>query len=293
MKVTTAVILAAGYGSRMLPVTAALQKDLLPILDRPIVDYIVADCLAAGVTKFIFVIRPGSHSMQDFYVGNPGLQEHLARFKKKTALHQLESIHAQATYTFVEQPVEAGYGTAVPLRCAAPHLPKDEAFIVCGGDNFLWRTGGGSDMADLVAAFERTGADGAIMTQVKPQEELFRYGVLDINDTPEGPFLRRIVEKPAPGEAPSTHINISQYILTPQLMPYVMNVTESPTLQEYLVTDAIEKAAQSHKIIVQPATGQYLDGGTVANWLEANLIVAESRPELADFLKKFRRSKHL
>jgi UTP-glucose-1-phosphate uridylyltransferase len=82
MKVTTAVIFAAGFGSRMLPVTSAVQKELLPILDRPIVDYVVADCVAAGVTHIIFVIRPNSHGLQDFYTGNSVLEGHLQRFGK-------------------------------------------------------------------------------------------------------------------------------------------------------------------------------------------------------------------
>jgi UTP--glucose-1-phosphate uridylyltransferase len=93
MKVTTAVIFAAGFGSRMLPVTSAVQKELLPILDRPIVDYVVADCVAAGVTHIIFVIRPNSHGLQDFYTGNSVLEGHLQRFGKTKDLANLNQIH--------------------------------------------------------------------------------------------------------------------------------------------------------------------------------------------------------
>jgi UTP--glucose-1-phosphate uridylyltransferase len=82
MKVTTAVIMAAGYGTRMLPVTASIPKVLLPILNRPVVDYVVDDCIAAGITNIIFVINAGSHSLQDFYSENPSLDAHLNHFDK-------------------------------------------------------------------------------------------------------------------------------------------------------------------------------------------------------------------
>lgn len=286
MKVTTAVIFASGFGSRMLPVTAAVQKELLPILDRPIIDYVVSDCLAAGVTQIIFVIRAGSHAMQDYYTGNPGLQRHLERFGKDKELAKLNRIHAQATYTFVEQPVEAGYGTAVPLKAALSHLPKDEAIIVCGGDDFLWREDGESDLAALVETFEKSGAAGALMTIERPDELLHKYGVLDIARDGDFDYLRKIVEKPAPGAAPSNQINISKYVFSPQLLDYVAKVQKDEKSGEFLITDAVQAAANDHKIAVQTADGQYLDGGSVASWLQANLIVAKSRPELAPSISR-------
>jgi UTP--glucose-1-phosphate uridylyltransferase len=281
MKVTTAVIFAAGFGSRMLPVTSAVQKELLPILDRPIVDYVVADCIAAGITEIIFVIRPNSHGLQDFYTGNSVLEGHLKRFGKDKDLARLGEIHSQATYTFVEQRADAGYGTAVPLQVAADHLPADEAFIVCGSDDFMWRTDGGSDLRDLVETFRESDADGALITIEKPDEELHKYGVLAVEERDGRKYFRSFVEKPTAGNAPSNLINISKYILTPGLLKYVMNVQKDAKSGEFLITDAVNDAAKEHEIVVHSAHGRYLDGGGVAGWLEANLVVAGSRPELA------------
>jgi UTP--glucose-1-phosphate uridylyltransferase len=282
MKVTTAVIFAAGFGSRMLPVTSAVQKELLPVLDRPIVDYVVADCVAAGVTDIIFVIRAGSHGLQDFYVGNAVLEGHLERFKKDKDLATLKRLHSQATYTFVEQRSDAGYGTAIPLQLAAEHLPKDEAFIVCGSDDFMWRTDGGSDLKDLVQTFNEADAAGAILSIEKAQDELHKYGVLEISEQDGHKFLESIAEKPASGAAPSNLINISKYIMTPAMLEYVMKVEKDPASGEFYITDAVRDAAKDHKIVVGQAEGKYLDGGSVASWLEANLTVAQSRPELAE-----------
>jgi UTP--glucose-1-phosphate uridylyltransferase len=282
MKVTTAVIFAAGFGSRMLPVTSAVQKELLPVLERPIVDYVVADCVAAGVTNIIFVIRPNSHGLQDYYTGNSVLEGHLKRFGKVKNLAELDRIHNQATYTFVEQREDAGYGTAVPLQVAAGHLPEDEAFIVCGSDDFMWRTDGGSDLKDLVETFDKADAAGALLTLEKQADELHKYGVLDVEKRDGYEYLRKIVEKPATGEAPSNLINISKYVMTPKLVKYVMDVKKDPDSGELYITDAVQDAARENPIVVQPAKGQYLDGGGVAGWLEANLVVAQSRPELAE-----------
>ncbi|MDF2460978.1 MAG: UTP-glucose-phosphate uridylyltransferase, UTP--glucose-phosphate uridylyltransferase [Candidatus Saccharibacteria bacterium] len=288
MKVTTAVIFAAGFGSRMLPVTSAVQKELLPILDRPIVDYVVADCVAAGITDIIFVIRAGAHGIQDFYTGNAVLEGHLERFKKEKDLANLKRIHSQATYTFVEQRSDAGYGTAIPLQLAAEHLPDDEAFIVCGADDFMWRTDG-SDLKDLVDTFQQSQAAGAIMTLEKPDDELPKYGVLEIEEKDGREYLKGIVEKPKAGEAPSNHINISKYVMTPAILEYIMKIEKDEASGEFLLTDGVQAAAKDQPIVVQQAAGKFLDGGSVASWLEANLTVAQSRPELSERFRVYNR----
>ena len=286
MKVTTAVITAAGYGSRMLPVTSAVQKELLPLLDRPVIDYVVSDCLAAGITKFIFIIRPNSHGLQDYFIGNPLLESHLKRYGKDTAMAKLKAVHDQATYTFVEQPESAGYGSAVPLKLALPHLTKHEAFAVCAGDDFLWRTDGGSDFKGMVDAFTESGSDASIMTIEHPEDQLFKYGVLKVEKEGDREYLRDFIEKPEPGKAPSNLINLSKYILTPNLVRYIEAISLNPKHKEYLVTDGILAIAQKHKMLVHRAQGQYLDSGTVSNWLKANLTVAATRPDLANVMGK-------
>jgi UTP--glucose-1-phosphate uridylyltransferase len=285
MNVSTAVIFASGGGTRMLPVTAAVQKELLPILNRPVIDYLVADCLAAGITNFIFVIRSDSHGLQDYYTGNTALERQLHRLGKESALADLETIHQSATFSFVEQPENAGYGTAVPLKVAAKHLPKDQAVLVASGDDFIWRSNGRSETARLIETFNASQAAGAVTAMTAPQDQLHRYGVLDIRSKGEYQFLNRIVEKPVPGEAPSNLINISKYIFSPQLMPYLSKVKPNPKSGELYITDAVQMAAADLPVAVHETTGRYLDSGNTANWLKANLVVASSNPELAKVIK--------
>jgi UTP--glucose-1-phosphate uridylyltransferase len=283
MKVTTAVIWAGGYGSRMLPVTAGISKVMLPVLDKPVVDYVVSDCVKAGISNFIFITVPGSHDLQDYFLGNSGLDDHLRKFNKTAKLAELEHIRAQAHYQFIEQPA-GNYGTAVPLQVAAKLLPQDEAFVVSEGDTFFWRESG-SDIADMVHQFEESGADGAILTLEQPEEVLHKYGVLDVETRGSYRYLKRLVEKPAPGTAPSNLANVSRYVLTPKLMKYVMDVKRNERIGEFLMTDAIENAAAENDIVVQTVKGTWLDCGTVESWLKANFIMARTRPELAASLK--------
>lgn len=285
MKVTTAVIMAAGWGSRMLPVTSAVQKELLPILDRPVIDYLVADLVAAGIKQIIFVITPGSHGLQDYYVGNPPLEAHLQRYRKQEAIAGLAKIHHQATFTFVEQPNDVGYGTAIPMLIAEPHLPADEAFVACYGDAFLWNGDGNSAMAGpLIETYRDSGANAAMIGFEKPVEELHRYGVLHIEKKGDYEYLDGFVEKPPLGQEPSNLINFGMFVLEPGFMPFVHAVEYNETGERY-VTDALLASAKERPMAVHRATGQFLDSGNLPSWLEANLVMARSRPELAGKLE--------
>jgi UTP--glucose-1-phosphate uridylyltransferase len=276
MDVTTAVIFAAGYGTRMLPITATVEKELLPILNRPVIDYVVADCVAAGITRVMFVIRPGSHGLKDYYLGNPGLEKALARYGKHEALASLRAIHDQAAFEFIDQP--EGLGTVTPMSAAIPRLPAAGAFLVCDGDAFCWRSDGSSETADLIRTFAKSHAAGAVSALTAPRDQLHRYGILDIEQREGRDYLRRLVEKPAPSEAPSNLINISKYIFTPALFPYVAQVKPNPKTGERYLTDAITAAANDHPIVVHRAQGEFLDAGSPASWLYANMVVAQKSP---------------
>jgi UTP--glucose-1-phosphate uridylyltransferase len=281
MNVTTAVIFAAGYGTRMLPITSAVEKELLPILDRPVIDYVVTDCVAAGIKRIIFVIRPGSHALQDYYLGNADLQRNLRRQHKTAALDQLRAIHDQANFEFVEQPDNGRYGTAVPLQVAAAHLRPNEAFVVCAGDDAFWHPEGLSETAAFIRTFESDpDRIGAIAARTESPDQLYRYGVLSVAQRQGREYLSDLIEKPAPGHAPSHLVNVAKYIFTPAMLPYVHDVSPNPTSGEYYLTDAVAAAAQNHPVLVHHVQGQDLDAGNVASWLRANQIVAAAHPDL-------------
>lgn len=280
MKVTTAVIPAAGYGTRMLPVTAGIQKVLLPILDRPVIDYVVGDCIRAGVTNIILVINPSSHDLQHYYVGDQDLERHLKNKGKSDVLERLAKIHSKATFTFVEQPFEsAGYGTNVTLQLAAPHLPKGEAFIFTNGDAFTWDVDGHSDNVDSVATFQRTGAAGVIQLIERPTEVLHRYGVAKVEERSGQEYLVDFVEQPK-SNPPSNLVSTFNFVLSPDILPYVMDTKPNATGEGQFPDALMAMVKDNHPVAVQRAQGKWIDGGNLAGWLEANLTILQSRPEL-------------
>ncbi len=274
MKPTTAVIFAAGTGTRMLPITAVIQKEMLPILNRPVIDYIVSDLVTAGVKRIIFVIRPGQTSLKQFYLGNAGFEQALQRQHKTASLALLDAVHHQATFDFVEQPPTAGYGTAIPLVTALPLLDPSEPVIVCGGDDFVWRANGGSEFSDFINTFQASGGEGAIMSLELPTDQLAQYGVLSVENRGGLNYLTDLIEKPATGSAPTNLVNISKYILNGALRDYVKTVKPRTDTHESYITDAILAGSKQHPVVVHTVSGEYLDTGNPANWLKANQVVA-------------------
>ena len=273
MKPTTAVIFAAGIGTRMLPITAAVQKELLPIGDRPVIDYIVSDLVAAGITKIIIVIRPGQTGLKDYFLGNAGLESQLRRLGKTAALEQLARIHAQAEFVFVEQSEAAGYGTAIPLQVALPLLDPTQPVVVCGGDDLVWHPDGASEMQAFIKTYAHSGAEGAIMGLDLVDDELSQFGIITSQTGEAGEYLTDILEKPTPGQTPSRLANVSKYILNGAIRDYIQAVQPRAENSESYIIDGIVASSQSHKIIIHHISGAYLDTGTLASWYKANQVV--------------------
>src|SRR5476651_384704 len=126
MSIRTAVITCAGYGTRFLPVTKTIQKEMLPILNRPVIDYSVADCIQAGITKIIFVVQENDRQVQEFYSEDKKLLAYLQRMHKEQLYEQVAHLHGQAEYEFVIQPDTGEYGTAVPLKLVEKYVQGEE-----------------------------------------------------------------------------------------------------------------------------------------------------------------------
>jgi UTP--glucose-1-phosphate uridylyltransferase len=282
MKVTTAIIFAGGFGRRMLPITQAVQKELLPILDRPAIDYVVEDCIAAGIKNIIFVTREGSHGLKDYYVGDAGVENYLKRLGKADDLAKLKKIHDQANYTFVEQPEVGDRGTAIVATLAWPKVPEGEASVVCDGDAFSWHPDHHSEAADMIKLFEESNAKAVFSAREISPDEIHLYGALSVESKQGREYLRDFVEKPSPGTAPSNLSNISKYILTPEVMEYVKRVAPDPQSGEHYLPQGIRDAAQNLPVVVHRAGGKFLEVGSLQNWFNANLVVGKNDPRLGN-----------
>jgi UTP--glucose-1-phosphate uridylyltransferase len=271
MNITKAIIPVAGWGTRRLPITKTIEKCMLPIGNRPLVDYVVQDCLKAGITEIIFIISEDSTQLESYYGNNVSLNEYLIRNNKEDKLPLVAPLTG-ATLRYVRQPSEGNYGTAVPVALAAKYINEGESAVVLMGDDFIWNKNDSSEVARLIKATP-SGNCGLLGARVEPSETA-KYGVIEMNNAGD---YRRIVEKPAAGSAPSNLINISKYILTKEVIDSCANLPASPR-GEYELPDAVNQfVAEGGQVKVVPAEGQYLDGGSVESWLYANqVVIAES-----------------
>lgn len=271
--ITKAIIPVAGWGTRRLPITKIIEKSMLPVGNRPLVDYSVQDLIKAGV-KDIYMVISNTEPCQvrAFYQDNLALNRYLVDRGKADKLEKAKTLPDGVQIHYVAQDPSAKYGTAVPIAMAVKEFKIDEPVLVFMGDDFVWNPGGESAAEVLVKA---SGEDKSAILGVEiDKSEVEKYGVLSEKDG----NLVGIVEKPKPEDAPSNLINVSKYIMTPELLQKIVKYVDEndfgPLEQEYMVTDPIDEYIREGGVMkVAPAKGEYLDGGSVEGWLHANNVV--------------------
>jgi UTP--glucose-1-phosphate uridylyltransferase len=279
--VNKAVIAVAGYGSRFFPIAKTVNKCMLPILDRPVVHLAVEDCVRAGIEQIAIVTAPGDTQIRHYFTEDKALRQH---FHERDWDHKYEAIaglHELAEFTFLEQPRDGRYGTALPAMVAADWIDGDD-FLLMSGDDVLLRSDGGSDLADLVHArrevvrevtanVEQIGAVAAIAAAVVPGDQAHRYGVLVPRD---GLLLDHLEEKPTDYAAALALVNISRAVLPGFFLDFLDDLKPAAN-GEFQSTDAIQALAEDHDMLVHPIRGAYHDCGDPAGWLAANVAAAE------------------
>ena len=273
-ELTRAIILLAGYGARRLPITKAIEKCMLPIGNRPIVDYVVEDCLRAGITDITFVVGEQSEQLRTYYGENQKLEAYLKRVGKTEYLEQVQNPAQKATFRYVVQTADMPYGTAVPVALCADAIGAEEQIIVASGDDFEYsKDGSNSELARLIEGVQAAGATAGLLATNIPRERVGKFGVIELD---EAQCFRRIIEHPDPATAPSTLINISKYLFDKQLFEFTQQVMSEPPAAngEYQVISALNKyVAAGNSLPVIPIRGEYLDGGSLEGWLHANNVV--------------------
>lgn len=271
--ITKAIIPVAGWGTRRLPITKVVEKSMLPVGNRPLVDYSVQDLIRAGVKDIYMVVSNVEPcQVRAFYQDNLALNRYLVDRGKADKLEKAKTLPDDVKIHYVAQDPSAKYGTAVPIAMAVEEFKIEEPVLVFMGDDFIWNPGGESAAEALVKA---SGGDKSAILGVEiDKNDVEKYGVLSEKDG----NLVGVVEKPKPEEAPSNLINVSKYIMTPDLLQrivkYVNENDFGPKDQEYMVTDPIEEYIKDGGVVrVAPTTGEYLDGGSVEGWLHANQVV--------------------
>lgn len=285
----TAVILTAGWGTRRLPITKTIEKNMLPVGNRPLIDFAVQDALSVGIEEIYIVVSSAERSqIRDYYSQNLKLEQFLQAHGKAEMLPLVKTLPDGVRLHFVEQGYPGRYGAAIALVSAIEAGELTGPLWVCMGDNFIWNPGGktaSQTMVEAIAAAQaETGREdvSAMLGVEVPREEVSRYGVLSVDATGN---LTGIVEKPSVEAAPSNLISPGYYVFSPRLvqltLDYVHQNDFTPGEREYLVPDPIaEYLAEGGLVRTVPAEGTYLDGGTLEGWLHANQAVCkEAWPE--------------
>lgn len=271
MTVRKAIIPVAGWGTRMLPITKAIEKCMLPIGNRPVIDFVVRDLIDAGIDDIYFVVGEQSTQVQNYYRSNIQLNDYLRRQGKEDKLSLVAPING-VKFHFITQPSTGKYGTAVPVGLVNEYIDDDELVAVIMGDDFIYNRDGTNEIKRMIEATE---SEGAMIGVNVAREEVSKYGVLQLDA--QGNY-QQIVEKPAIADAPSTLINVSKYILPKSVIEAATSIPRNETHGEYLITDVINNyVAQGGKLKVIEAQGEFLDAGSVDGWLHANNVVARSK----------------
>ncbi|MBR3236637.1 hypothetical protein IKF92_03095 [Candidatus Saccharibacteria bacterium] len=276
--ITKAIIPVAGWGTRRLPITKIIEKSMLPVGNRPLVDYSVQELIKAGVKDIYMVISNVEPcQVQEFYKDNLALNQYLIDRGKEDRLKLAKTLPDDVTIHYTVQDPAGKYGTAVPIAMVVEEYNLNESVLVFMGDDFIWNPHGESAAEALIKSIKEK-TDSAILGVEIAKEDVEKYGVLSARDGK----LVGVVEKPKPADAPSNLINVSKYIMSPDLLQrivsYVNEHNFGPKDQEYMVTDPIDEYIKTGGTMrVAPTTGEYLDGGSVEGWLHANNVVCNSK----------------
>jgi UTP--glucose-1-phosphate uridylyltransferase len=288
-KVTKAVIAAAGLGTRFLPMTKAMPKEMLPIIDKPIIQYVVEEACAAGITDIIIVGNTNKRVIEDHFDHQYELEAKLDRDGKGDTADELRRIAEMANFVYLRQkPVYSGNGTPV---LNAAHLLDKEPFLVLFADDFF--NSKVPRAVQLLEAYEQCGHKPVIsLVEVAP-ERAKSYGVADIKEAvnDETFELKGLIEKPSPDETPlhdgKVYASVAGYIMTPEMMEY-LETQEPDKSGEIVLANAINRFMQDgHEVYGRVIDGRWHDAGNKEKYLEAIIDVALGDDAIAPSFRRF------
>ncbi|MDO4432695.1 MAG: UTP--glucose-1-phosphate uridylyltransferase GalU [Aerococcaceae bacterium] len=279
-KVKKAVIPAAGYGTRFLPATKAMAKEMIPIVDKPTIQFIVEEAIASGIEDILIVTGKSKRPIEDHFDSNIELEEHL---RKQDKLDLLELVKpANVNLYFVRQSYPLGLGHAI-LQAQA--FVGNEPFVVMLGDDIME-----SEVPltqQLIDVYHETHASNIAVMEV-PHEETSKYGIIDPErEMTDGLYnVQHFVEKPKPEDAPSNLAIIGRYLLTPEI--FAILETQAPGAGgEIQLTDAIDTLNKTQRVFAKRFDGKRYDIGNKLGFLEMSIEYGLQHPEIKDDLRAF------
>lgn len=285
-KVTTAIFPVAGMGTRFLPATKSVPKEIMTLVDKPLIQYAIDEARAAGITEFIFVTSRGKGALEDYFDLAPNLEEELRRKGKTDILKMLEDTNMDSgAIAYIRQHKALGLGHAV---WCARRLIGDQPFAVILPDDVI--SAQKPCLQQMAEAYAETGGNMVAAMEVAP-ERTSSYGILDVENT-DGNLVevRGMVEKPKMGDAPSNLAVIGRYILSPSVLKNLDEMKQGAG-GEIQLTDAIAAdLAQNRKVYGYRFEGQRFDCGSKSGFLQASVAYGLARPDLREDLAAYLKS---
>ena len=279
--VQTVVFPVAGLGTRILPATKAFPKELLPLVDRPVIQFGVEEAVESGIGRVVLVTSPDNEMTAAHFAANPRLESILAERGKTDALETIRSVSSMAEVTTVHQTDPLGLGHAVLMARSAV---GDAPFAVALPDDVI--DADPPALRQMLDVFEEFDGPVVLVERV-PREVVDRYGVIDAARLREGVYqIRDLVEKPRPENAPADLAIIGRYILTPDVFA-ALEQTRKDGGGEIQLTDGLRRLLQERPLYACELSGVRHDVGTTLGYLKASLYFALNRPDLAPSLREY------
>jgi UTP--glucose-1-phosphate uridylyltransferase len=279
------VIPAAGFGTRFLPQTKAMPKEMLPIVDKPVIQYVVEEAVASGIRDVIIVTGSLKRAIEDhFDVPNAELLKNLMEGGKHEFAQQVNKIAEMANFIYIRQ--KGPYGNGTPILSAEPAI-EDEPFAVLWGDEFIYATP--PRLKQMIDVYEKYGGIVISGVRIEKKEDLKRYGIADITQVEGNVYkINEIIEKPDPDKAPSNLATHGGYILPPQIFDALRNQAPGKGGEIWLV-DAINKLKSQGMPLyaVEIKDAKYYDTGNKLEYMKTVVELGLKHPDLNGEFKKF------
>lgn len=282
MKIKKAILPVAGFGTRFLPATKAQPKEMLPVVDKPVIQYLVEEAVASGIEEIIFVTGRGKRAIEDHFDISYELEDTLVEKNKHDLLETVQKISGLAKFSYVRQPKPLGDGHAL---LQAAHLLNNEPALVIFGDCLYDSEVPASKQ--LMETFEKYG-DSVIGLSEVAKEEVSKFGVIDGVELDSKTIeAKKIVEKPKPEEAPSQLVAVGKYIVTPEVFDILAKM-ENGKSGEIRLADAFEIMLENNRPLYgRILDGEWLDTGDKFNFMKASIHMGLKHPEIGKKLKQY------
>jgi UTP--glucose-1-phosphate uridylyltransferase len=281
MKIRKAVITAAGWGTRFLPITRSQPKEMLPLVDKPLIHYSVEEAIKSGIDRIVLVTSASKRAIEDYFKRSPELESFLASKGETELSERMGEISDMADFCYVLQKEPKGLGDAV---LTVKVVVGDEPFALMLPDDIIDSTV--PALKQMLAVYEKYGSSVVAVAKVR-KEDTGKYGIIEPQQVAVGVYkVLSLVEKPEPSKAPSRLAIVGRYILTPRIFE-ILKETKPGKNGEIQLTDALNTLLKQEPLYACELKGTRYDAGTPLGWLQANVDLALKRDDIGAELKKY------